>query len=152
MLFQKNRVLVPIDFSAESLQTQKLTLEFVEDATNLYVIHVLPYLNPGEPGIMWEVIDDETRKEDIQQRFWQLFNTPEYQEIHFSVRIGEPASEILDYAKANNIDLIVIPSHGRTGLGRFFLGSVAERIIRFAHCPVLVLRREQLKLKIATQA
>ena len=145
MLFSKNRVLVPIDFSEESFKAQQLTLDFVEDASHLYVIHVLPNLNAGEPNMIWETIDDETRKEYVYQQFFERFNTPEYQKINFSVAIGDPAAKIIDFAKENQMDLIVIPSHGRTGLGRFFLGSVAEKVIRFAHCPVLILRRNSLK-------
>jgi nucleotide-binding universal stress UspA family protein len=144
-LFSKDKVLVPIDFSEESFEAQELTLDFVANPTNLYVIHILPYLTPSEPGIVWEATDDELRKEAIKERYWQKFNQPKYQEINLEVAIGDPSSEILDYAKRKGIELIVIPSHGRTGIGRFFLGSVAERVVRFAHCPVLVLRRDALK-------
>ena len=56
------------------------------------------------------------------------------------IRVGNPSIEIVDYAKKNNIDLIVIASHGRTGLNRFLLGSVAEKVVRLAQCPVLVWR------------
>ncbi|MGK7871976.1 MAG: universal stress protein [Xenococcaceae cyanobacterium] len=144
-LFSTNRVLVPVDFSEESFQAQKLTLDFVEDASHLYVLHVLPDINPGDPGVMWNTIDDQTRKQHVQKVFRERFNGSEYEGIHFSVARGDPSSEIIDYAKEQDIDLIVIPSHGRTGLSRFFLGSVAERVIRFAHCPVLVLRRGALQ-------
>jgi nucleotide-binding universal stress UspA family protein len=145
MLFSKNRVLVPIDFSEESFKAQQLTLEFVESASCLYLLYVLPNLNAGEPGIVWDAIDDETRKEYVRKKFFEKFTQPEYEGVNFSVSIGDPASEILDFAKEKAIELIVIPSHGRTGLGRFFLGSVAEKVVRFAHCPVLVLRRDELK-------
>ncbi|MGK7957872.1 MAG: universal stress protein, partial [Crocosphaera sp.] len=53
---------------------------------------------------------------------------------------GNPSLEIVDYANNNNIDLIVIASHGRTGLNRFLLGSVAEKVVRLSQCPVLVWR------------
>jgi nucleotide-binding universal stress UspA family protein len=145
MLFSKNRVLVPIDWSEESFKVQQLTLEFVEKPSNLYVLYVLPNLNAGEPGVIWDAIDDDTRKEYVKKQFFERFNSPEYQSINFSVGVGEPASQIIDFAQENAIELIVIPSHGRTGLSRFFLGSVAEKVIRFAHCPVLVLRRDTLK-------
>ncbi len=144
-LFDKNRVLVPVDFSEESFQAQQQTLEFVEDASRLYVLHVLPHLNPGDPGVMWNTMDDRTRQQHVEKVFRERFNSPEYEGVHFSVAIGDPSSAIIDYAKTQEIDLIVIPSHGRTGLGRFFLGSVAERVVRFAHCPVLVLRRKVLQ-------
>jgi nucleotide-binding universal stress UspA family protein len=145
-LFNTNRVLVPNDFSEVSFQAQQLTLEFVGEASRLYVIHVLPHLNSGEPGIFWETTDEESRKEYMIQKFWERYPQLAAQGLHFQVTVGDPSSEIINYANQENIDLIVIPSHGRTGLGHFFLGSVAEKVIRHAHCPVLVLRRDHLHL------
>ncbi len=144
MLFSTNQVLVPIDFSEESFRALKLTLEYLKDSSKLSVIHVLNHLNAGEPGLMWEKINDQTRINHVKQAFYHRFNQPEYQEINFVVKIGDPSSKIIDFANENKIELIVIPSHGRTGVERFFLGSVTEKVVRFAHCPVLVLRRKQL--------
>jgi nucleotide-binding universal stress UspA family protein len=143
-LFATNRILVPIDFSEESFQAQKLTLEYLQEPTHLYVLHVLFPLNPGDPGVMWDKLSDKTRISHVKQLFREKFNQPEYQGINFEVTVGDPGSEIIDFAEKNQIDLIVIPSHGRTGIGRFFLGSVAEKVVRYAHCPVLVLRRKDL--------
>ncbi len=56
------------------------------------------------------------------------------------VRFGEPAAEIIDYAQDANADLIAICTHGRTGLARWAYGSVAEKVMRHAHCPVLLVR------------
>jgi nucleotide-binding universal stress UspA family protein len=53
---------------------------------------------------------------------------------------GEPTAEILRLAEQERADLLVIATHGRTGLKHFFLGSVVERVIRHASCPVLVVR------------
>ena len=55
-------------------------------------------------------------------------------------RHGEAASEIVRVAKERGADLIVISSHGRTGLGRILFGSTAESVVRYAHCPVLVVK------------
>ena len=141
-LFFTNRVLVPIDFSEESFQALTDTLEFIQDPSHLYVLHVLPRLNPAEPGVVWHTTDDQQRKQHVSKTFRERLNHPDIVDsLHFNVTIGSPSSEILDYAKEQGIELIVIPSHGKTGLGRFLLGSVAERVVRFAHCPVLVLRR-----------
>ena len=57
-----------------------------------------------------------------------------------AVRFGDPASEIVDFASGIAADIIVLPSHGRTGLTHLLIGSVAERVIRLAKCPVLVLK------------
>jgi nucleotide-binding universal stress UspA family protein len=138
---QKNRVLVPIDFSEESFAALTPAREFVPDASHLYVLHVLSQLHPAEPGMMWNTLSDRDRKQHIEETLQKRFQGSEYDRLHIGVAIGDPSSEIIDYAKAINTDLIVIPSHGRTGLSRFFLGSVAERVIRYAHCPVVVLKR-----------
>jgi nucleotide-binding universal stress UspA family protein len=54
----------------------------------------------------------------------------------------EPANEILQYAKSANIELIIIGTHGRTGLARLALGSVAEAVVRAAPCPVLTVHSD----------
>lgn len=141
-LFATNRVLIPIDFSEASLQAQELTLNFVKDPSHLHVLHVIPHLNPGEPGMIWNRLDDETRKQHVYQLFKQRFSRDEYERVHFSVAVGDPVAAIVNYAKEQQIDLIVVPSHKRTGLSHFFQGSVAEKVIRLAHCPVLVLGRD----------
>ncbi len=56
---------------------------------------------------------------------------------------GEAAAEIVRVAKDRNVDLIVISSHGRTGLGRMLFGSTAESVVRHAHCPVLVVKPKE---------
>lgn len=62
-----------------------------------------------------------------------------------TVRDGEPYREILDYADENGIDLIVLGTHGRTGLPRTVLGSVTERVVRLADVPVLTVRTQPAK-------
>jgi nucleotide-binding universal stress UspA family protein len=54
--------------------------------------------------------------------------------------VGEPAAEILEVAKEAKVDLIVVGTHGRTGLEHALMGSIAERVVRRAHCPVLTVR------------
>jgi len=60
---------------------------------------------------------------------------------------GEAASEIVRAAKERNVDLIVVSSHGRTGLGRILFGSTAEAVVRHASCPVLVVKPPQAEEK-----
>ncbi len=139
-IFPRNSVLVPIDFSDQSVEAINVALEFIADASHLSVLHVLPRLNPAEPGVRWHTVDDNTRKEYVEKIFDQKFQKPEYQGINFSVAIGSPGREILDYAQKKQVELIVIYSQGPNSMGRFLLGSVAERVVRYSHCPVLVLR------------
>ena len=56
--------------------------------------------------------------------------------------IGDAGSEIVSYADRVSAELIVIPSHGRSGIKHLLMGSVAERVVRHAHCPVLVLKKD----------
>jgi nucleotide-binding universal stress UspA family protein len=58
------------------------------------------------------------------------------------VLLGQPAEEIIDYAKEENADLIIMCTHGRSGLGRWLFGSVTEKVLRGAKTPVLVIRPE----------
>lgn len=140
-LFTSNNVLVPIDFSKEAHQALVDTLTFVKDPAKLHVLYVLRPLEPTEPGTVWQTVDDKTRIDHIKATFDKEFPDEAYQQVKFAVKVGNPGAEIIDYSEHNAIDLIVIPSRGRTGLSRFLLGSVAERVVRFSHCPVLVLRK-----------
>lgn len=140
-LFSTEQVLVPLDFSEEAFKAIDETLTMLPDASHLHVLHVLQRLEPTEPGVIWETLDESTRRENVERAFYQRYSGAEYKSIQFHVAVGDPSSEIIDYAKTHDISFIVIPSHGRTGLERFFLGSVAERVIRHAHCPVLVMRQ-----------
>ena len=59
------------------------------------------------------------------------------------MRIGKPDTEIMRYAAERDIDLIVMGTHGRTGLAHALMGSVAERVVRRAPCPVLTVRQSE---------
>lgn len=140
-LFSKDRILVPTDFSEKSLQALKETIAFAESLSNVYVVHVLRPLEATEPGIVWESVNDEKRAETIQKLFDEKFPRSEYEGLNFSIEAGDPTAKIIDYAEQQEMDLIVMPSRGRSGISRFFMGSIAERVVRFAHCPVLVLKQ-----------
>jgi nucleotide-binding universal stress UspA family protein len=71
----------------------------------------------------------------------QRLSSSRYAGIHVTVAIGDAGHEIVALAEKVHADLLVMPSHGRTGLKRLLIGSVAERVVRLAHCPVLVLRK-----------
>jgi nucleotide-binding universal stress UspA family protein len=140
-LFSKTHILVPTDFSEKSLQAIKETITFADTIASVYVVHVLKPLEATEPGVVWESVNTEKRTEAILKLFEEKFPKSEYEGLNFEVREGDPTAEIIDYAEYRQIDLIVMPSRGRTGISRFFMGSIAERVVRFAHCPVLVLKQ-----------
>ncbi|NIL96624.1 MAG: universal stress protein [Planctomycetales bacterium] len=137
---QKDKVLVPFDFSEFSIGAIETALQLVSDASHVHVIHVLPVLGATELGVVWESVSDESRQEHVQKVLDEQFSEEKYRGIHFAVAFGDPGTEIAESAKKLGVELIVLPSHGRTGLKHLLLGSVAERVIRLAPCPVLVLK------------
>jgi nucleotide-binding universal stress UspA family protein len=139
--FPKKLVVVPVDFSQESLDAVEVGRQLVDAPEHLHVIHVLIDITPLEAGEVWGVIDPQARIEQAQRLLREKLADPKYQGVHTAVLMGEPAHGIANYAQEKQAELIVIPSHGRTGLTRLLIGSVAERVVRLAHCPVLVLRK-----------
>jgi nucleotide-binding universal stress UspA family protein len=139
--FPKQCVVVPVDFSKESLAAVEVGRKLVDAPDHLHVIHVLIDITPLEAGEVWGVIDPQSRIEQTEKILKEKLADPQYQGVHTAVLLGEPAHGIADYAQEKHAELIVIPSHGRTGITRLLIGSTAERVVRLAHCPVLVLRK-----------
>jgi nucleotide-binding universal stress UspA family protein len=136
----KKCVVVPIDFSEQSRKGLETARELVDEIGHLHAIHVLPKIPVAEPGVVWTSIDDEARAQHAKMAFREGFAAGPFCKADFHVRIGDAGSEIAKFAEQLQADLIVMPSHGRSGVGRLLIGSVAERVLRLAHCPVLVLR------------
>jgi len=136
----KQNVVVPVDFSDESFAAVDTALEMVAGPTHLHVVHVLAEIVATEPGVIWEVIDDESRRADAQDALRARLVDTRYEGIDIHVAFGDPGYQVANLAQEIHADLIVLPSHGRTGLARLMIGSVAERVVRLSHCPVLVLR------------
>jgi nucleotide-binding universal stress UspA family protein len=139
--FPRNSVIVPVDFSADSMAAIDVGLQLAKSPQSLHVVHVLIDIAPLEAGEVWGVIDPQARVEQIEKLLKQKLEAPQYAGVNTAVLLGEPAHGIANYAQEKQADLIVIPSHGRTGITRLLIGSVAERVVRLAHCPVLVLRK-----------
>ncbi len=138
--FAKKKVLVPVDFSEESFAAVDSALELVENASDVTVAYVLQDLSPMEPGELWQTVDTESRIKHAMKALRERLAGEKHKDIRLDVVIGDPGHEITELAEREGSDLIVLPSHGRTGIKRILIGSVAERVVRLAHCPVLVLR------------
>ena len=136
----KNKVVVPVDFSDQAVDAAHAARSLVEKGSSLYVIHVLPVLTDYEAGVLFNTVDDQARIQHAEQALRDRLSAAEYAGFHPQIAFGDPGHEIADYAEQIGADLIVLPSHGRTGLTRLLIGSVAERVVRLAHCPVLVLK------------
>jgi nucleotide-binding universal stress UspA family protein len=94
----------------------------------------------AEPGVMFGTVTNETRLAHSKQALEDRFVAKEGENISCHTMVGDPAHVIRDLARDVSAELIVMPSHGRSGFKRFFLGSITEKVLRLAECPVLVLR------------
>ena len=141
----KKCVVIPTDFSEYSFRALEVAKEFVEQGADLHFIHVTQPWNEHEIGGSWDQETEEERIHALEKKLQDKLQAGNYQDLQIVIRIGSTASEIIGYAETVGAELIVMPSHGRTGLKHFALGSVAERVVRRAHCPVLVLREKKEK-------
>lgn len=140
--FHRSPIVVPTDFSAPSLQAVRTARTVTEDDDQITVVHIACDAGIAAPPFGWsgEFRQDEYvagTSEKLQN--WIAENG--LGNVNAVVRCGDPGLEVCAVAEASGAKLIVVPSHGRSGMERVLLGSVAERIIRHAECSVLVLRR-----------
>ena len=143
MSFFANRlIVVPIDMSEFSMKAFKAATEIADDPGHIRIVHVLPILEPVEPGIIWSAVDDATRIDRVRESLQGFMKQQGYENPHLEIRLGDPGNEISLYAAELDAGLIVIPSHGRGVLTRILLGSTTDRVVHLAHCPVLVLKEK----------
>ncbi len=142
---QKQCVVVPIDFSENSFKALDVAREFVEENSDLHLIHVTQPWSEHEIGGSWGEETEEERIESILAFTKNKLQDTDYTDAKIAVHMGSAPVEITRYAENAGAELIVMPSHGRTGFKHFALGSVAERVIRRAPCPVLVLCEKKSK-------
>lgn len=141
-----SKVLVPIDFSEYSKNAFKYSIDFVKlfDA-ELFLIYVVePIIYPadfslGQVAIPSIDIDMQKKAEDELNSLAKQFikNNLKYKIV---IKTGKPFVEINEYAKEQDIDMIIIATHGHTGLEHLLFGSTTEKVVRKAPCPVLTLR------------
>ncbi len=136
----KKPVVVPFDFSEHAMAALRMAVSIVDNPNQIHVVHVLPFMIPTEPGVVWATIDDADRIRHAMQSMTEKLSVKEFGNIQLDVRLGDPGQVVADLAEELGAELVAIGSHGRTGLTRLVLGSVAERVTRLAHCPVLVVK------------
>ena len=138
--FPKQRIVVPIDFSDRANAALGVATQLVAHPTGLHLIHVLSRAPEFDPTIAEDPQRDVRRRDTALTFMHRRYARGGTEGAHLEVRIGRAAREIAAYAEEVKADLLVISSRGLTGLEHERMGSVAEVVIRFAHCPVLVLR------------
>lgn len=140
--FTLNKVVVPWDYSPMSKAALKATLEMVDDPEKIEVVHVISYPAMPDQGMFMGALNDNYLS-SLVAGFQKEMSDSGLPEVNFTALFGDPGSTITEFAKTQEAGLIVISSHGYTGLSRLLLGSVAERVVRLAPCPVLVLRDDE---------
>jgi universal stress protein A len=135
-------VLVAIDFSppSDSALTYGRALAQTFGAT-LHVLHVTENMFLRATGF-----DPHAMKTALCRTLEERLTATDRKELHARAMVDtsdEPADAITRYARCANIDLIVMGTHGRSGLSHLLVGSVAERVVRTAPCPVLTVRHPE---------
>lgn len=135
-------VVVPVDFSDNTEASIRAGLERVEDPSGLHLVHVVFPLDVRTHGLLPDEASDRSREQIAATHLREMADRLGANAAKVTVLVGDAGLQTADYAKQVHADLIVVPSHGYHGVKRLLLGSTAERIIRHAHCSVLVLRRK----------
>ncbi len=141
------RICCPIDFSQASRAAMEVAADLARRfGAELVLLHAYPipgYTFPdgsvvASPKMMQDLAEQAQRHlDEWRVEAERLAGTPR---VVVDKAIGEPAAEIVSFAKGRGVDLLVLGTHGRTGLEHALMGSIAERVVRRAHCPVLTVR------------
>jgi universal stress protein A len=146
VVFQLKEILVPIDFSECSKKAILYAIPFARQFNaSITLMHVLNVnFGGGEFGVLdVSMIENQMRESAHQQLEALLKDLPGDLNKTTLLRSGRPAYEIVEAAKRLDTDLIIISTHGHTGLKHVFLGSTAENVVRYAPCPVLTVREHE---------
>ena len=147
------KILVPTDFSVhadEALDTAiDLAARYGASITLVHAFEPVIYAFPESSGIyqslqLADAIDDIDKELEKKK---QSAISRGAKDVQVAQLRGFPPAEIAEYAKANGCDLIVMGTHGRRGFSHLLMGSVAERVVRIAQCPVLTTRHAEEQAK-----
>ena len=144
-----SRILVPTDFSPASDAAVHYARSLAETfGATLHLLHVLddPAAATAFVGDGYAVDTPDIRQAmltQVRERLARTLSVTDYTRFRATSEalVGVPADAIVDYAAATGANLIVMGTHGRTGLAHLLMGSVAEHVVRTASCPVLTVRQ-----------
>lgn len=140
-------VLVPVDFSAPARKAVAYAVAFARQFNaRLTLMHVMEmsFAGTGMAEIEVPLLENEIRQNALQEmdKLCKEALDPKVPSAT-QIRIGRPWHEICLAAKELNVDLLIVGTHGYTGLTHVVMGSTAERVVRHAPCPVLVVREKE---------
>jgi nucleotide-binding universal stress UspA family protein len=137
-------ILHPTDYSDQSQAALDYAVDLARTfGARLIVLHTVPTLGPED--VSFGEVANQKQPETYRRHLWEDLHrrariTDPHVEVEYVLSEDEPAKAINELAAQRQVDLIVLGTHGRHGLQRLLEGSVAERVIRSAPCPVLVLK------------
>jgi nucleotide-binding universal stress UspA family protein len=146
-----NKILVPFDFSTCGKAALDLATVLARDSgARLLLLHVdeTPFLVAG--GEYFEVAP-VVSQDELRKRLSEVVVTDPNVPCERRVETGNPTDEIVRMATEENVDFIVLGTHGRRGLTRLLLGSIAEAVMRQAPCPVISVRENPNKKRLNTE-
>ena len=133
-------VLYPTDFSPHSEAAAKLAFALARDyGAQVLVLHVTGPIAVGGPEMV-AILDPMAYEAELKARLAEVRSPYPKVPVEHRLVFGGPAEEILRAAKESHCGVIVLGTHGRRGVGRLLLGSVAEQVVRKAPCPVLTVK------------
>ncbi len=138
--FALKQILVPVDFSECTEKAVAYAVPFARQfGATLTLLHVMepPYLPASEMGVVVEVESAEEARKQLAALQARLAGSVRCQTL---TRKGSAEHEILEAAKELHSDLMILGTHGRTGVERLLMGSTVERVVRRAGCPILIVR------------
>ena len=142
-------ILVPLDFSASSERALRvgasLAARYAARLTLLHVVHLpmpVPTFDGTDVIVDYEVLTKHSEEAARAELGRLLEVTGLTGKAETLLEIGDPVTTILDAIDDRRVDLVVMGTHGRTGLSRLIMGSVTDRVLRTAPCPVLAVREE----------
>ena len=132
------RILCPVDFSEASRNAVRYAHEFAKGMGSSLVL-----LNVVEPRPM--AVDMSLSYVPLEEDLEEIIKAEREQgvEVEAEVEIGTPSEVIINKSRERDVSLIILGSHGKTGLSRLLMGSVAESVVRKAACPVLIVKAEE---------
>jgi nucleotide-binding universal stress UspA family protein len=142
--FKLKKILYPTDFSEASLEALRYAVSFARNCkAKLILMHVVNEKIFSEGMSLARVAAPESLEQEMTaeagRQLKMIIPAEERQGLDWEMVIlyGMPFLEIIRYAKANAVDMIVIGTNGRSGMEHVIFGSTAEKVVRKAHCPVL---------------
>ncbi|OPX98471.1 MAG: hypothetical protein A4E60_03049 [Syntrophorhabdus sp. PtaB.Bin047] len=147
------KILCPVDFSEFTKDVVAYAVDMAKQyGAELHMLHVIPnltYFTPYESFLTPEnlVAIEKNIQNEVDRDFGKVLGKVDI-DVKKAVRTGVAFVEIIDYVKSEGVDLIVMGTHGRSGIEHILIGNVAEKVVRKSPCPVMTIRPRGKEFKM----